>query len=105
VQQAIEELSGNGKILIGERQVATAAYGIVVAQEYIDTQSFEGHSRVPGLKSARGQLQVLSGPKDLEMAVEWTLVLSDGRRCHCVASGRLGITSGEYSFVVSGGIG
>lgn len=105
MQEVLEELSGSGRVLLGDRQVATVQYAIVVMQDYVETNSFEGRSRVPGMKSARGQLQVVNGPKDLEMAVEWTLVLSDGRRCHCVASGSLGITSGSYPFAVSGGIG
>lgn len=104
MQRVIEQLSGNGNILVGERHVATAKYAIVVLQEYIETQSFEGYSRVPGPKSARGHLQVLNGPKDLALAMEWALVLGDGRRCHCIASGRYGGSSGVHPFVVSGEI-
>jgi len=104
MREVLEELSGNGSILLGNRQIATAAYAIVVVQDYIETNSFEGKSRVPGLKSARGQLQVLNGPKDLELSLEWTLVMCDGRSCRCIALSSRGIVSGAHSFVVSGEI-
>ena len=103
MQKTIEELSGNGRVLIGDRQVATATYTIVVTQDYITTTSFEGSGLEPGLKSATGRLQVLAGAYDLEMASEWTLVLSDGRRCRCVLR-RASRPSGPFSFAVSGPI-
>lgn len=103
MQEIVEELSGNGRVLIGERQVATAVYVIVVTQEYIATNSFEGSGREPGLKSATGKLQVLIGAHDLELASEWTLVLSDGRRCRCVLR-HASMPSGSFSFAVSGPI-
>jgi hypothetical protein len=104
VSEVIEQLIGRGKVLLGERQVATAQYAIMVTQDFIGTSSYEGRSRVPGMKSANGQLQVTGGAKDLELAVEWTLILDDGRRCHCVASGTHRVGTGSHSFVVSGEI-
>jgi hypothetical protein len=100
----VERLNGQGRVLIDDREVAHVTYSIDVTQEYVDTSSMEGRSRIPGMKSASGQLQIFQGPIDLEMAQEWTLVLSDGRRCHCILS-HVSLPSGPYTFTVSGPIG
>ena len=104
MSEIVERLNGSGTVLVEDREVAHVVYAIVVRQEYIDTSSFEGRSRVPGMKSASGQMQIVQGPIDLNMAQEWVLVLSDGRRCRCLLS-HVRLPSGPYEFTVSGPIG
>ncbi len=99
----VEQLSGRGKVLVGEREIATANYSIDVYQDYIETNTRSGSGRIPGMKSASGQLNVVTGPVDLELSPEWTLVLSDGRRCKCVQL-RMTLPGGAHTFNVSGNI-
>jgi hypothetical protein len=103
VSETIEQLSGRGSVLLGERQVATVQYTIVVTQEYIDTSTFAERSRIPGMKSARGHMEVIGGARDLELANVWTLVLDDGRRCQCMLQ-NMKLTAATYTFSVMGAI-
>lgn len=104
MKKQIDRLAGKGKVLLGDRVLGPVQYTMIVYQEFIQASSFGGTEQVPGIKSISGDLRVLDGPKDLELASEWTLQLSDGRHCQCVAT-QSSLATGVHQFSVSGGIG
>lgn len=99
-----ERLSGQGQVLIEDRSIATVMYSIEVTQKYLKAQTFERTEYVPGVKSTRGHMQVVTGARDLELADGCTLVLQDGRRVQCVLT-HVNVMAGSFDFTVSSEIG
>jgi hypothetical protein len=91
-------------VLLSENRAVSVDYSIVIKQPSVATNTFAGRREsTPRIATVKGQLQVLGQPKDLDLATEWVLVLSDGRHCRCNVVAR-DLFSRIHRFSVTGEI-
>lgn len=78
MSNAIERLTGNGKVMMGTTSVGDARYDIRIYQEYEEVQLLEGpKTRTPTMRSV--QLTLSPAPV-AGFGERLTLLLSDGRK-------------------------
>ena len=98
--QLIERLSGFGKIFKDEQEISRASYSLDLVQAINVVRTFTETTDLPGLKDARGRIQVLEGKTDL-MGDKFVLELTDGRRWAFIAT-KGDPVSGGYTVVMAG---
>lgn len=76
--ELLEHLTGKGTVFNRQVEIAKVQYDVRTYQEYIDTTSTAGPSRIPGLRFSELTL-VSSNP--IEMTRDrLTLIMADGRK-------------------------
>jgi hypothetical protein len=100
--EVVERLSGEGKVLVANSEIASVSYSINVCLERIQIPTSSSRPRFSAMQVTVGQLTVLTGQANIGDNLDWILVLSDGRRCQCTFSNKA--SSGEIEFYVSGEI-
>jgi len=77
----LEEPTGTGEVYESDDWLAEVHYSLMVRQEVIVIECESGAEELPGLRSIRGQIQILSSERDLMVNHEdpYLLRLSDGR--------------------------
>jgi hypothetical protein len=103
-KRIIESLTGTGNVYKDNEVISDVQYRLQITQEFIISRSHSSTEELPGLKEISGQIDVISGERDLMDGNMMTLQLKDGRKWKFFAP-RGDFISGSYQVVSASGDG